>query len=129
VGARTERGQFAANQVSVVVVTGLALVLALARPDLLADLLLLTFSGLDQFIPAIGLALLARRVVGTWPVLTGLVVGEAVVIFLTFSGTYSGNLNVGLLALVPNIVVVAGGALVERVLRGRPQPAAVGTGE
>jgi solute:Na+ symporter, SSS family len=127
VGARSARGQFLTNQTSVVVVTGLALVLALVRPDLLADLLLLTFSGLDQFIPAIGLALLARRFVGTWPVLAGLLVGEAIVIVLTFSGLYSGNINVGLVALVPNIVVVALGAVLERGMRRGPAPV-VGAG-
>jgi SSS family solute:Na+ symporter len=47
-------------------------------------------------------------------VLAGLVVGEAVVIWLTFSSFYSGNVNVGLIALVPNIVVVAVGALLSR---------------
>jgi SSS family solute:Na+ symporter len=114
VSLRTERGQFVTNQVSVVVVTGLALALALARPDLLANLLLLTFSGLDQLIPAIGLALFARRVVGGWSVLAGLLVGEAVVILLTFSDVYSGHVNAGLVALVPNVVVVALGAAIER---------------
>ncbi len=126
VGRSGERRQYFVNQVSVVAVTGLALVLALARPDLLANLLLLTYSGLDQLIPAIGLALLARRLVGVWPVLAGLLVGEAVVIWLTFGDVYSGHVNVGLISLVPNLVVVAAGALVERSMRsgpGRPVPA------
>jgi solute:Na+ symporter, SSS family len=120
VGTRSERGQFAVNQVSVIVVTGFALVTALVRPDLLANLLLLTFSGLDQLIPAVGLALLARRVVGVWPVLAGLLVGEAVVIWLTFSDVYQGHVNVGLIGLVPNIAVVAIGAAVERAFGRRP---------
>src|SRR2546423_305449 len=127
VPARTERGQFAVNQASVVVVTGLALTLGLARPDLLANLLLLTFSGLDQLIPAIGLALLARRVIGKWPVVAGLLVGEAIVIWLTFSHAYSGHINVGIVALVPNIAIVGIGAILERGLRDRtasPMPVA-----
>jgi solute:Na+ symporter, SSS family len=129
---RSERGTFAVNQASVVVVTGLALVLAIARPDLLANLLLLTYSGLDQLIPAIGLALFARRLVGVYPILAGLVVGEAVVIWLTFSSVYEGHVNVGLIALVPNIVVVAVGALLsrrspaERVEPARKQSVMVG---
>jgi SSS family solute:Na+ symporter len=110
-GRRGDRHQYLINQGSVVVVTGLALVLAIARPDLLANLLLLTYSGLDQLIPAIALALFAKRVVGVVPVLAGLLVGEAVVIWLTFGDAYSGHINVGLIALVPNIVVVAVGAL------------------
>jgi SSS family solute:Na+ symporter len=124
VPTRTERSQFLTNQASVVVVTGLALVLGLTRPDLLANLLLLTFSGLDQLIPAIGLALLARRAVGKWPVLAGLLVGEAIVIWLTFSHVYSGHINIGILALIPNIAVVAVGAVLERVLQHRPAVAA-----
>jgi SSS family solute:Na+ symporter len=117
--ARTERKQFLVNQTSVVVVTGLALTLGLTRPDLLANLLLLTFSGLDQLIPAIGLALLSRRVVGKWPVAAGLLAGEAIVIWLTFSNVYSGHVNIGIVALVPNIVIVGLGAALERALRAR----------
>lgn len=120
IGTRSERGQVAVNQASVVVVTGFALITALARPDLLANLLLLTFSGLDQLIPAIVLALFARRIVGLWPVLAGLLAGEAVVIWLTFSDVYQGHVNVGLIGLVPNIVVIAIGAALERTLGGRP---------
>jgi SSS family solute:Na+ symporter len=133
VPTRSDRAQFTVNQVSVVGVTALALALALARPDLLANLLLLTFSGLDQLIPAIGLALLARRLVGAAWVIAGIVVGEAVVIWLTFTDVYGGHINVGLIALVPNLVVVAVGMLVHRG-RGEVEavperaPAPVGAG-
>jgi SSS family solute:Na+ symporter len=120
VGTRSARSQIAVNQVSVVVVTGFALITALVRPDLLANLLLLTYSGLNQLIPAIVLALFARKIVGLWPVLAGLLVGEAVVIWLTFSDVYQGHVNVGLIGLVPNVVVVAVGAVLERALGGRP---------
>jgi solute:Na+ symporter, SSS family len=120
VGAQSGRAQFAVNQVSVVVVTGFALITALVRPDLLANLLLLTFSGLDQLVPAVALALFARKVIGVWPVLSGLVIGEAVVIWLTFSDVYAGTINVGLIALIPNIVVVALGALLERAVGRTP---------
>ena len=116
---RTARGEYLVNQVSVVIVTGLALVLGLTRPDLLANLLLLTFSGLDQLIPAIGLALLASRFVGKWPVIAGLLVGEAIVIWLTFSHVYSGHINIGILALIPNLAVVGIGAALERAQQRR----------
>jgi SSS family solute:Na+ symporter len=109
----TARGQTVTNQLSVVGLTALALVLAIVRPDLLANLLLLTYSGLDQLVPALALALFARRWVGLRPILAGLVVGEVVVVVLTF-GPYAGTVNEGLIALVPNVVVVALGALVER---------------
>ena len=119
-GRRGDRHQYLVNQGSVVGVTGLALALAIARPDLLANLLLLTFSGLDQLIPAIGLALFARRLVGVRPILAGLLVGEAVVIWLTFGDVYSGHVNVGLIALVPNIVVVVIGGVLGRVTPDAP---------
>lgn len=113
-GRRGVRHQFLVNQGSVVVLTGLALVLALTRPDLLANLLLLTYSGLDQLIPGIVLALFARRYVSAGPVLAGLLAGEAVVIWLTFGHAYSGHINVGMIGLVPNLLVVALGAALER---------------
>jgi solute:Na+ symporter, SSS family len=122
VRTRSDKAQFTVNQVSVVGVTALALALALARPDLLANLLLLTFSGLDQLIPAIGLALLARRLVGAAWVIAGIVVGEAVVIWLTFSDAYGGHVNVGLIGLVPNLVVVAVGLVVHHRSSGSQPP-------
>jgi SSS family solute:Na+ symporter len=45
---------------------------------------------------------------------------EAAVIWLTFSDAYQGHVNVGLIALVPNVVVVAVGAALERALGRRP---------
>jgi solute:Na+ symporter, SSS family len=112
---RDERTRFRVNQVAVVVVTVLALVLGLARPDLLANLLLLTYSGLDQFVPAIGLALLTRRLVDAGWVLAGLLLGEIVVIWLTFAPLPAfGHVNVGLIGLVPNLVVVAIGIAVRQ---------------
>ncbi len=118
---RSQRSQFMVNQGAVVGVTTLALAMAIARPDLLANLLLLTYSGLDQLIPAIGLALLTRKLVGVWPVMAGLLVGELVVIWLTFGNAYSGHINVGLVALVPNIIVLLAGTVLERTLRGTKQ--------
>jgi SSS family solute:Na+ symporter len=81
----------------------------------------------------VGLALLARRVVGAAWVITGIVVGEAVVIWLTFSHVYGGHVNVGLIGLVPNLVVVAVGLLVQRARRAvepvpERTPAPVGAG-
>ena len=128
VRTRSPQGQTVVNRASVVVLTGLALVLAIVRPDLLANLLLLTYSGLDQLVPALVLALFAhpgraeRRGWTSWaglrPVLAGLVVGEVVVIALTF-GPYAGTVNEGLIALVPNILVVAVGALHRAAARRR----------
>lgn len=118
---RNERAQFTVNQVAVVGVTAIALIMGILRPDLLANLLLLTYSGLDQLIPAIGLALLARKYVGLWPVFAGLIVGEILVIFLTFwPQSFTGHVNVGMIALVPNLLVVAIGAAIERATGRTP---------
>jgi SSS family solute:Na+ symporter len=130
---RNERGQFWVNHGTVVVACGLALLLGIFRPDLLANLLLLTFSGAVQLAPANGLALLRRRLVGMVPVLLGLVAGEAVVIWLTFGGPKFGNFNVGLIGLGVNIVVVVIAALVERAAGRAPtrqpeEPAPVSAG-
>ncbi|TCO62008.1 sodium:solute symporter family protein [Actinocrispum wychmicini] len=112
----TQRGQYRTTMIAVVGVAGLALVLALLRPDLIANLLLLTYSGLDQLVPAILVALLGRRFVSWRPVLAGMLVGVAAVIVLTppFGSLHVGHVNAGLLALGPNVLVVAAGALIER---------------
>lgn len=123
VRARNERAQFRVNQASVVGVTVVALVLGLTRPDLLANLLLLTYSGLNQLVPGIILALFARRMVtGGW-VLAGLLVGEAVVIWLTFAPVaVVGSINVGLIGLIPNVLIVGVGMWANRS-RSRETPA------
>jgi solute:Na+ symporter, SSS family len=120
--ARNERGQFWINHGTVVVACGLALLLGIFRPDLLANLLLLTFSGAAQLAPANGLGLLRRRVTGKVPVLLGLVAGEIVVVWLTFGGPSVGTLNVGIVGLVVNIVVLAVAAAVERATGHAPGP-------
>lgn len=105
---RSERAQFRINQATVVVATGAALGLGLVKPDALANLLLLTFSGLDQLAPAIGAALIFRRnLLRTPAAMAGIVVGELVVIVLTFVPLDVLNINVGLIGLAVNIVVVA----------------------
>lgn len=48
-------------------------------------------------------------------------VGEAVVIWLTFGHAYAGHISVGLIALVPNIVVVILGTALARIGVGVPE--------
>jgi SSS family solute:Na+ symporter len=120
VATRSERGQFWINHATVVVACGLALLLGIFRADLLANLLLLTFSGAAQLAPANGLGLLRRNPVGPVPVLLGLVVGEAVVVWLTFGGPQFGTVNVGLIGLGANILVLACAALAAGVTRRAP---------
>lgn len=118
---RNQRGQFRINHGTVVVACGLALLLGIFRPNLLANLLLLTYSGTVQLAPGNVLGFLRRKVVGKWPVLAGIVVGEIVVIWLTFwPVAWIGTFNVGLIGLGVNIVVLALGLAVERALGRAP---------
>ncbi|MDV7223425.1 sodium:solute symporter family protein [Streptomyces prunicolor] len=120
-----ERTQFWINHGTVVAACGLSLLLAIFRPDLLANLLLLTYSGTVQLAPAIALGFLTRRPVGKVPILAGLFVGELAVIWLTFwNKDLAGNVNVGLIGLAANLIVLTLAAPAERLLarRATPQP-------
>ncbi|MGH3439350.1 MAG: sodium:solute symporter family protein, partial [Sciscionella sp.] len=121
---RNPRGRYWINQATVVGATALALVLAILRPGLLANLLLLTYSGLDQLAPAIAAGLLWRsQRLRWWTVLAGLLAGEAVVIYLTFiNTTAAGNVNVGIIGLAVNIVIIGILELAARMGR-TPRPA------
>ncbi|HEY3684435.1 MAG TPA: sodium:solute symporter family protein [Streptosporangiaceae bacterium] len=126
--AKSPKAQFRVNQATVVVATAAALVLGLVKPDALANLLLLTFSGLDQLAPAIGSALLFKRNVLRAPAaLAGIVAGEVVVIFLTFApadlaASLAGTVNVGLIGLAVNLVVAAVVEAVHRRMAPPPAP-------
>ncbi|HET6499212.1 MAG TPA: sodium:solute symporter family protein [Amycolatopsis sp.] len=118
VRVRGERKQFWVNHGTVVVACGVSLLLGIFRPDLLANLLLLTYSGSVQLAPANVLGFTRRVPIGKGPVLAGLIVGELVVIWLTFFDTHLvGHVNVGLVGLAANIVVLLAGALAERRTR------------
>lgn len=108
VRVRSGRRQFWINHGTVVLASTLALVLGIFRPDLLANLLLLTYSGSVQLAPANLLGFLRRVPVGKVPVLAGLVAGELVVLWLTFVDTHLvGTVNVSLVGLGANVVVLA----------------------
>jgi len=101
------------NHGTVVLASTLALVLGIFRPDLLANLLLLTYSGSVQLAPANLLGFLKRVPVGKGPVFAGLIAGELVVVWLTFVDTHLvGTVNVGLVGLGVNVVVLAAAAVV-----------------
>ncbi|WP_158882905.1 sodium:solute symporter family protein [Amycolatopsis anabasis] len=121
---RNERTQFWINHGTVVGACALALLLGIFRPDLLANLLLLTFSGTVQLAPANALGFLRRKVVTKMPVLLGLIAGEAVVVWLTFVDPgLVGHFNAGLVGLAVNVVVLAIAAAVERATGRSPVPA------
>ncbi|WIX78322.1 sodium:solute symporter family protein [Amycolatopsis carbonis] len=125
---RGERKQFWINHGTVVLASALALVLGIFRPDLLANLLLLTYSGSVQLAPANLLGFLKKVPVGKGPVLAGLIAGEIVVIWLTFFDTkFAGTVNVGLIGLAANVVVLAVAAGIERAVTRPGVP--VKTGE
>jgi SSS family solute:Na+ symporter len=116
VRVRSGRRQFWINHGTVVVASTLALVLGIFRPDLLANLLLLTYSGSVQLAPANLLGFLRRVPVGKGPVFAGLIAGELVVVWLTFVDTHRvGTVNVGLVGLGVNVVVLALAVLVQRL--------------
>ncbi|HEY3466257.1 MAG TPA: sodium:solute symporter family protein [Amycolatopsis sp.] len=120
VRVRSGRRQFWINHGTVVLASTLALVLGIFRPDLLANLLLLTYSGSVQLAPANLLGFLRRVPVGKGPVFAGLIAGELVVIWLTFVDTHLvGTVNVGLVGLGVNVAVLAVAVVVERLLAGR----------
>jgi SSS family solute:Na+ symporter len=122
VRVRSERRRFWINHGTVVVACALALLLGIFRPDLLANMLLLTFSGSAQLGPASALGFLRRKVVGKVPVLLGLVAGEAVVIWLTFvDEKLVGHFNAGLVGLAVNLVVLGIAAAVERATGRAPR--------
>jgi SSS family solute:Na+ symporter len=108
VPSRSSRAQYTVNRLSVVLVSGLAMVLALTRPGIIANLLLLTYPGLDQLVPAIAIALVGRRFASWRPVLAGILTGVLTVIVLTppFGPWHAGNINAGLMGLVPNLAVL-----------------------
>jgi SSS family solute:Na+ symporter len=116
-----ERRQLAINHAAVVIACALALTLGLLRPELLANLLLLTYSGSVQLAPAIVLALRKNVPVTQGPTLCGLVTGEAVVIWLTFiSPGLLGTVNVGLVGLTANVAVLGVSALFQRNTTRQP---------
>ncbi|KZM71835.1 sodium:solute symporter [Nocardia terpenica] len=99
------RAQVFANHGVVLLILALALVLDLTRPNSLANLLLITFSGLVQFAPGLVAGLPERPLLGKAAVLGGTVVGEAFVVWATFWNIGLAHVNAGIPALGINIAV------------------------
>lgn len=122
VETRSERAKLAINHGVVVLATGAALYLTLARPTLLGNMLLLTFAGLTQLAPAI-LAALGRRVLLSLPAAwTGLVVGIITLVVLTqqgvdILGTTGGPTAVSIYGLIALVLNIGASVVVEGVLR------------
>jgi SSS family solute:Na+ symporter len=84
----------------------LSLGMAIARPDLMANLYLLTYSGLAQLAPANVLSVTKQKFVGAPALLGGIISGECVVIFLTISKYSVLGLNNGVVGLAVNLIAM-----------------------
>lgn len=104
---RHDRARLALNHGTVIAVAGLTLLLAINRPTALADLLLLTFSGLAQTAPAFLAALGDRRRPDAAAAIAGMVAGIAVVAWVELGKHYTDvhNINSGILGLLVNLTV------------------------
>ncbi|MDI3419435.1 sodium:solute symporter family protein [Streptomyces luteolus] len=119
-GVRGDRAQLRVTHAVAIAAAGLALLLGLARPDLLSNLLLLTYGGLTQLAPAIVMGLARRVRLSAAAALSGVLTGVAVLTWLTFGGVDAGTVDPGLPALLANIAATAA---VEAVRRRRHRPA------
>ena len=122
--------QYRVNHVTVIVATAAAVTISVVRPDLIALLALLSYSGGVQLVPASAAALIPRTAWFRAESLTaGLVVGVGIVIWLTAANINLANINAGVIGLGCNLVVVA---IVEALLRvlspGRAELVPVGKG-
>jgi solute:Na+ symporter, SSS family len=125
-GGTTDAQLMRVSRVSMLVVAGIALVLALWSPKELVLLLLFGYDGVTQFFPGVVLAVATRRVTAA-PIAAGLVAGELVVVFLLYTGRdpFFG-LNAGFVALAVNVAVtLAAWAVVEATSPERPASNAV----
>ncbi|MFC8522328.1 sodium:solute symporter [Pseudarthrobacter sp. NPDC057230] len=108
------------NHVVVAVAVALALAFGLAKSDI-AALLLLTYGGLAQMVPAVAFAIARKVRVGGIPVTLGILAGTVTVAIITFGGIKTGGIDSGLIALAPNVIVLFLAEAVRRMLRpGQP---------
>ncbi len=106
--ATADRQQTAAMRISVVALAIFALVLWLVYKQTLVDLLLFYYNGVTQFMPGLVCALVWKRVSAT-AIGAGIAGGLLTVltIFLEHADPTPWGINIGLLALVVNVVIVA----------------------
>lgn len=103
------------NHSVVVVATIAALSFGLKKSNI-TELLLITYGGLAQLIPAIVIALATKVRVGAVPVLLGAIAGISSVIFLTFGDVSIGSWDSGLVSLAPNLLVLGVAEAIRRTL-------------
>ncbi|MFW0794741.1 sodium:solute symporter family protein [Gordonia sp. CPCC 205515] len=113
------------NHAVVVVATLGALAFGLKQSNI-AELLLITYGGLAQLIPAVAMALGVRVRIGALPIMLGAITGIVSVIVLTFADINVGSWDTGLVSLLPNVIVVAVAEVIRRttMTTSTPEPTA-----
>ncbi|WP_297009247.1 sodium:solute symporter [uncultured Corynebacterium sp.] len=102
----TDGRRLMVGKISAGVILLASLWLSLTRPDLMANLYLLTYAGLAQLAPANILSCTRSTLINARGLIAGLVVGEVIVIAYTIAGTNLWGVNNGVTGLVANLVVM-----------------------
>ncbi|QGU01531.1 putative symporter YodF [Corynebacterium kalinowskii] len=84
----------------------LSLLLAVSRPDLMANLYLLTYAGLVQLAPANILACTKTERVNAKGIMMGMFTGVLIVLAFTITGYTLWGMNSGIVAIVVNVLVI-----------------------
>jgi len=82
--------------------------MSIARPDLMANLYLLTYAGLAQLAPSNILSVTKQRFIGAPALIGGLIAGECTVIYLLISQYSVFGFNNGVIGLFINLIVMLG---------------------
>jgi SSS family solute:Na+ symporter len=99
------------GKIASAVILILSLGMSIARPDLMANLYLLTYAGLAQIALANILAVTKETFIGKQALIAGILAGEAVVIFFTFFSNMTIGvpnllgMNNGVTGLIVNVIV------------------------
>ncbi|MGO1346448.1 MAG: sodium:solute symporter family protein [Bifidobacterium psychraerophilum] len=124
-----EHTKLSVGRISAAVILLLSLILSLLRPDLMANLYLLTYSGLAQVAPGNILAVTKQRFITAKGLAAGLLVGELIVIVFTVFGFSLWGVNTGLVGLGANLLVAVLVSLVTVRERDIPAVPALAQGE
>ncbi|QTH59226.1 hypothetical protein J5O04_10515 [Corynebacterium hindlerae] len=83
-----------------------SLLLAISRPDLMANLYLLTYAGLVQLAPANVLACTRTERVNAKGITMGMLTGVIIVLTFTITGFKLWGMNSGIVAMIANVLVI-----------------------
>ncbi|HTU70767.1 MAG TPA: sodium:solute symporter family protein [Candidatus Baltobacteraceae bacterium] len=119
---REDEGRLRLTRLMVVVMGLLALGLWLAYRTTLVDLLLLTYNGISQFMPAYAFGCYWKRTT-TAGVTAGIVVGIVLACTLAAQGIAPFGINAGFVGLVANVIVLVGVSLLLPARTPAPEPA------